>query len=200
MNFKKLAENRYSTKQYDTTKKVSEKLIQELKEILILSPSSVNSQPWKFTFVSNEKTKNKLSKVSFHNESKIQEASHLVVFSVIDNLNVFEKQIEKSLPKEKIKLLKSHVATLSEEEVKLWLSKQVYISLGFFLSACASLNIDSTAMEGIETDKYAAILNIQDHKPLFAVCIGYRNTNDLNQPSKNPKSRLDMIDLIEDVL
>ena len=55
-------------------------------------------------------------------------------------------------------------------------------------------------MEGIEGDKYATILETQDYKPLFAVCIGYRDVNDLNQPSKNPKSRLNIADLIEDVL
>ena len=74
---------------------------------------------------------------------------------------------------------------MTNEETRIWLSKQVYISLGFFLSACASLGIDSTPMEGIEPDAYMDILALKGYRPLFAVCIGYRDANDFNQPSKN---------------
>lgn len=199
-NFKKLAASRYSTKQYDPTKKISAEKIQELKQILRMSPSSLNTQPWKFTFIANEALKNKLSKVSFHNESKIQEASHLVVFSAIDDLSILHNQINRCLPEEKIALFNSFIETMTVETTKTWLSKQLYISLGFFLSACASLGIDSTPMEGIEPDAYKELLSLKGYQPLFAVCIGYRDKNDFNQPSKLPKSRLPLTDIIEDIL
>lgn len=200
MNFKKLAENRYSTKKYDSTKEISDDVIQELKEILVLCPSSVNCQPWKFTFISNKKIKSKLSKVSFHNESKIQEASHIVVFSVIDDLKLLNYHINNTLNEEKSELFKKHTAALNENEIKTWLSHQVYISLGYFLSACASMNIDSTAMEGIESDQYANILGLDDFKPLFAVCLGYHHKDDYNHPSKNAKSRLPLDEVIDTIL
>lgn len=88
---------------------------------------------------------------------------------------------------------------MTNEETRIWLSKQVYISLGFFLSACASLGIDSTPMEGIEPDAYMDILALKGYRPLFAVCIGYRDANDFNQPSKTPKSRLPLAAIIEDI-
>ena len=47
-------EQRYTTKKYDVSKKIENQKIEELKEILRLSPSSINSQPWKFTFVSDK--------------------------------------------------------------------------------------------------------------------------------------------------
>lgn len=56
MNFIELAQSRYTTKTY-SSKKINENLITELKEILRLSPSSINSQPWRFVFVSDEKNK-----------------------------------------------------------------------------------------------------------------------------------------------
>ena len=59
MNFLDLAKPRYATKKYDTAKQISKEQIEELKEILRLSPSSINSQPWKFTFVTDEAVKKK---------------------------------------------------------------------------------------------------------------------------------------------
>ena len=77
------------------------------------------------------------------------------------------------------------------------MAHQVYLSLGFFLAACASMDIDSTPMEGIDIDGYTKILDESGYKPLFAVAIGYRNPEDSNQPSITPKSRLNIDRVIE---
>ncbi len=86
-----------------------------------------------------------------------------------------------------------------ESEIKSWLSCQVYLSLGFFLSACASMGIDSTPMEGIQTEAYDRILQQDGYKTLFAVAIGYRDKEDANQPSITPKFRLDMENVIRTI-
>lgn len=54
MNFLALAQERYTTKKYRRDKKVSGEQIEQLKEILRLSPSSIDSQPWKFLFITDE--------------------------------------------------------------------------------------------------------------------------------------------------
>ena len=90
MEFLETVKNRYTTKKYDNEQKVSPASIQQLKEILQLSPSSINSQPWKFVFVEDEALKSKLAAVSFFNEGKINQASHLVVFTAADNIETFE--------------------------------------------------------------------------------------------------------------
>lgn len=199
MDFLYIAKNRYTTKKYDPSKKIPADDIQKLKEILQFSPSSINSQPWKFTFISDEKLKNKLAEVSYFNEHKIKNASHLVVFNVIDNIRKFEKQIQDNLPEASVAYYKQNVKSGSEEDVKSWLAHQVYLSLGYFLSACASMGIDSTPMEGVDIEKYEQILQSKDYKPLFAVAIGYRNPQDENQPSITPKSRLKFDDVIESI-
>ena len=86
--------------------------------------------------------------------------------------------------------------TRGVEAVKNWLSKQVYISLGYFLTACASMGIDSTPMEGIDNQEYNKILNLNQYHTLFAVAIGYRNPEDANQPSIKPKNRLPLEKII----
>ncbi|CEN34359.1 NAD(P)H-dependent oxidoreductase [Capnocytophaga cynodegmi] len=195
MNFLDLAKNRYTTKIYQN-KKISEEKINDLKEILRLAPSSINSQPWRFIFVSDENKKQELAKVSFFNESKINNASHLVVFLGFDDLEKFESQIRKCLPEGQINYYLQNVKPKGEEVTKKWLHRQVYISLGYFLSACASMGIDSTPMEGIQMEKYDEILQQDGYKTLFAVAIGYRDSNDSNQPDKNPKSRLPLEEVI----
>lgn len=191
MNFRDLANSRYTTKKYDPTKKIPEEQIRQLKEILSLSPSSINSQPWKFTIVSDATVKSELAAASLFNAPKINDASHLVVFSAIDDLEVFEKQITTHLPEGAVGYYKQFLKPLPEHEVKSWLQHQVYLSLGFFLSACASMGIDSTPMEGIQTEAYTRILNQEGYKTLFAVAIGYRDPEDANQPAFRPKSRID---------
>jgi oxygen-insensitive NAD(P)H nitroreductase len=83
MNFLELATTRYTTKSYQD-KRIEKKTIEALKEILRLSPSSINSQPWQFLFVSDEKLKNEsLAKLSLMNEQRVKQASHLVIFRVM---------------------------------------------------------------------------------------------------------------------
>ncbi|MCD0472614.1 MULTISPECIES: nitroreductase family protein [unclassified Flavobacterium] len=197
MSFLNLAKSRYTTKKYNSNEKITDDKIQQLKEILHLSPSSINSQPWKFTFVSDEKIKSKLAAVSYFNEQKINEASHLVVFSAIDDIGKFETQIHQNLPEGAVGYYNQFIKTGSETAIKSWLQHQVYLSLGFFLSACANMEIDSTPMEGIKNDEYKSILKLENYKPLFAVAIGYRNPEDGNQPAVKPKERLQMESVIE---
>jgi nitroreductase/dihydropteridine reductase len=199
MTFLDLANSRYTTKKYNSIVKISEEKIEQLKEIVRLSPSSINSQPWKFSFVSDKIIKQKLASVSYFNEQKINEASHLVVFSSIDDLEAFEEQIRLNLPEGAVGYYNQFVKSQSEMEIKSWLQHQVYLSLGFFLSACASMEIDSTPMEGIQSAAYREILNLDGYKPLFAVAIGARDDQDANQPSVKAKSRLSLVTIIQSI-
>lgn len=197
MKFINLSKSRYTTKKYNPSKKISDNEIEELKEILRLSPSSINSQPWKFIFVSNEEIKNQLAEVSYFNEQKIKDASHLVVFCAIDDIQSFENQINKNLPEGAVGYYNQFIKPLSEQEIKSWLKHQVYLSLGYFLSACASMSIDSTPMEGIKSNEYNTILDLKNYTTLFAVAIGYREQNDPNQPKIKNKSRLQMEEIVK---
>ncbi len=199
MNFLNIVENRYTTKAYDATKSIPATKIEDLKKILNLSPSSINSQPWKFTIVSRGKVKDALAEQSLFNEARVKDASHLIVFSVVNNIAFFENQINANLPQGALGYYKQFVKPLGESQIKNWFAHQVYLSLGVFLSACASMEIDSTAMEGIKLDEYAKILKLENHTPLFAVAIGYRDKNDSNQPTVNPKSRLNIETVIQTI-
>lgn len=190
MNYLDLMKKRYTTKKYNPNYKVDAESIENLKEILNLSPSSINSQPWTFIFVDNEDLKNELAEASFFNNEKVKNCSHLVIFNAIDDLNYFEEQISTHLPEGAVNYYKNFLKPKPEHEIKAWLQHQVYISLGIFLTACASLDIDATPMEGIDFEKYTEILKLENHKTIFAVCIGKRDDEDSNQPKITPKRRI----------
>lgn len=199
MSFIQSMQERYTTKKYDPTKKISLEHIEELKEILRLSPSSINSQPWKFTFVSNQETRNKLAKVSWHNTSKVEDCDTVIVFSRINNIELFEKQIEETLHPGAINYYKEFLKPQPEEQIKSWFDRQVYLALGVLLSACAEMKIDSTPMEGIEPEEYDKILGLENYQTIVAVAVGYRDVEDKNQPSVKAKSRRPLDEVVKAV-
>ncbi len=196
MDVKSAMQWRYSTKVYDIDKKIDSAKIEELKEVLRLCPSSVNSQPWRFTFVRDSVVRHKLSEVSYFNSEKIRDCNLLVVFSRIDDIEKQERWMKDNLPEGSNTYYENFVKKGTPEQIKAWFSNQLYISLGVFLEACAQMEIDSTPMEGLDGDKYDEILNLSGYHTMFAVAIGYRSKDDYNQPDKVEKSRREANNMI----
>ncbi|WP_080778029.1 nitroreductase family protein [Chryseobacterium phocaeense] len=190
MNFLEHMKKRYTVKKYNPQGKISAEQIAELKEILSLSPSSINSQPWNFIFVNKPELKEQLAEASYFNKEKVLDSSHVIVFQVLKNPADFEKQIEENLPEGSVNYYRTMVKPNGEAAIRSWMGHQVYLSLGVLLSACAAMGIDSTPMEGIEPEKYDAILKNNSYETLFAVAIGKRAETDSNHPATTPKRRL----------
>jgi len=199
MDILELMKKRYSAKKYNADKVIPQEKIEALKEVLFLTPSSINIQPWKFTFVENPEIKAKLASVSMHNTEKINQAKLLVVFSVADDLDAFQKIVDTELPEARRNWYNQIKASKPEADLKIWFSQQVYIALGVGLTASIALGLDSTAMEGIESDKYQSILNMPAYKPLFAMAVGYGSEDDFNRIEVTPKSRRQQENIIESI-
>jgi nitroreductase/dihydropteridine reductase len=199
MNILQLIQKRYTAKKYNAEKTIPQEKIEDLKEILRLTPSSINIQPWKFTFVQNPEIKARLASVSMHNGEKINQAQLLIVFSVADDLDAFQKVVDNELGEARSNWYNQIKTSMPEADLKIWLSKQVYIALGVGLTASMALGLDSTAMEGIEADKYKTILNMAAYKPLFAMAVGYASEEDSNRIEVTPKSRRLLENVIETI-
>ncbi|WP_294311223.1 nitroreductase family protein [uncultured Chryseobacterium sp.] len=197
MSFLEKMKSRYTVKKYNPYGTLSDETVQQLKDILQLSPSSINSQPWNFIFV-NESSENreKLADASYWNKEKIDNSNLLIVFQVLKKPEDFEKQIEGYLPEGSVNYYKNFVKSRGEAFIKSWMAHQVYLSLGVLLSACAEMGLDSTPMEGIENDKYDEIISNDKYQTLFAVTIGTRSEEDSNQPAVTPKKRLERGEVI----
>lgn len=159
---------RYATKKFDSTKKLSDEQLEKVTESLRLSASSYGLQPWKFVIVKNPETREKLKSVAW-NQSQITDASHLFVLCIRKDINAsyvdyFIKSVSETrgITEESLKgysdMMKGTIAPLTSEQVNVWSSRQLYISLGTALASAAFYEIDACPMEGFDPEKYNEIL------------------------------------------
>lgn len=199
---------RYAVKKFDATRTIATPLWQQLEEALILSPSSYGLQPWKFFVVTNPAVRAKLKEVSW-NQAQITDASHLVVFSVKKGITAAEaerwvKRIAevRGVPVESLDGMKGMMAgsisRQTTEQIDAWMSRQVYIALGFFLATAAILGVDACPMEGFENEKYDEILGIKarGYGSVVLAAAGYRADDPY---AKAAKARYPKHEVIEHV-
>ena len=181
---------RYAVKKFDPSRQVPDAQWKALEEALVLSPSSLGLQPWKFFVVESPALRAQLRTVSW-NQSQITDASRLVVFAAKKNLGPADAerfialiaQVRKvppeSLASYKAMMLGS-MEKRSPEGLRTWIEKQAYISLGVFLTAAAVLGVDACPMEGLDPAEYDRILGLTEkgYGTLFAAAAGYRAADD----------------------
>ena len=205
-----VAKQRYTAKAYDSNRKIDPKLLLQAKALLRYCPSSVNSQPWYFVWLSSDAIKQKVTAVNggvyVYNNPSILASSHTVIFCRRSSLDA--SYLEQLLAQEemdgrfeanpamksKTQLVRQTFIDLHREkhqDLEQWMEKQLYINLGQFLLGVAALGIDATAMEGIDTQAVDDVLNLteQGYTSILAVTLGYHHSeNDIN--ARLPKSRL----------
>lgn len=118
---------------------------------------------------------------------------------MLKNSEHFEIRMHKYLNEVGVNFYNTLVKPHGEESIESWMTHQVYLALGVFLSACADMEIDSTPMEGIQPDQYDAIINNPDYESVFAVAIGEKSDTDNNQLTITPKRRLDSEKIIVEI-
>lgn len=184
---------RYSTKTFDTTKKVSDSDIAELKESLRLSASAFGQQPYRFVCISSQELKDRLRPASW-NQPSVEQCSHLFVFCLHRNFG--QEQIDqyadlmaeiRNTDAERIERYKAYLggylSKLNPEQTLAWGARQSFIAMGSLLTACALMRIDSCPLEGIEPEKYDQILGLEELglTTIAAVAVGYRAEDDAQQ-------------------
>jgi nitroreductase len=178
MEFKEIVMKRYATKKFDG-RKISEKLLGELMDVIRHAPSSMNIQPWKIKVVSDEKTKKYLYPAS-NNQQQIITCSHLLIFCANTDVNGIIDKIEKDmissgvLNTDYIKSMRSSVNKMNDQQLLAWTQRQLYIALGNAVNGAKSLGFDSCPMEGFDPQAYSRILKLPKNIVPTALCpIGY---------------------------
>ena len=190
MSFLQKMQSRYTVKKYNPAGKIDSSVIEQLKEILRLSPSSINSQPWKFTFVTDSEAKAQLAEASLFNKEKVLNSQCVIVFQSLKKVEDFEKQAAENLPEGQRNYFLNFLKPKGDAAIQSWMANQVYISLGVLMSACGQMGIGCTPMEGIDAGGYDTYLHNETYRTLFAVCIGEGAEDDTNRLEAKPKSRL----------
>ncbi|HEY3755624.1 MAG TPA: NAD(P)H-dependent oxidoreductase [Opitutaceae bacterium] len=182
---------RYATKRFDREKKIPDELWGALEQALVLAPSSMGIQPWKFIVLRDDAIREKLLEASW-GQKQVVDCSHLVVFALRKNIDIgyIERYMQRILEVRggRIEALAGYQKMIAEntrqaqEEGRLeqWMSHQVYIALGQFMTAAALVGVDTCPMEGLEPDKYDEILGLKahDYTTLCACPAGYRAPGD----------------------
>ena len=177
---------RYATKRYDSSRKISDKDWQTLQDSLQLAPSSMGLQPYKFIVVEDPEIRAKLREAGY-DQPAITDASHFVVLAykttfderdAADFIDLVAKtrNIQRdTLGDFEAKINYSTRKASDEGYLEVWNSRQVYVALGFLLQTAALLGIDSTPMEGIESEKFNQILGLDGFSAVAAAALGYRD-------------------------
>jgi nitroreductase len=194
---------RYATKKFDTTKLVSEEKLAVLKEAFTLTATSYGLQPVKMMVVSNKTIQQKLVEHSF-NQEQVAQASHVLVIcreNTIDEAFIRECfENEKDIRGTSDALLDGFRSYLindfsnkSDDDIKLWATKQAYIILGNLLTVCAVEKIDACPMEGFIPERYDELLGLKSKKlsSVLVLPIGYRAEDDMFSTFKKVRKPLE---------
>ncbi len=213
MNIQEILNWRYTTKSFNPEQKISAENEDNIKALLRMSPSSINSQPWHFILTSTESGKARLAKGTAgffaFNEAKVLNASHVVLFCAKTDISddylmqITEKEdADGRFAKEAFKnqnfgakQLFTNIHKYDLKDAQHWMEKQVYLNIGNFLLGVAALGIDAVPMEGIDLKALDEEFGLRDkgYTAVVMVGLGYRSKDDFN--AALPKSRLKESDI-----
>jgi len=204
---------RHSTKKYDAGKKIPQEDLDVLFEAMRLSASSINSQPWKFVVIESDAAKERMSKTFAqkhqYNQPHVFDCSQIILFAYNPcyTRDDFAKVVDKGIADKRIKPQDREsafaiftFAELNTDETgntSSWTKAQTYLALGNTLHTLARLKIDSTPMEGIDTDlvNEAFKKELDGYRCDVALAIGYHHPQE-DHNSKLPKSRHHLDDIL----
>jgi nitroreductase len=200
---------RYAVKKFDPTKKIPAATWAALEEALVLSPSSYGLQPWKFFVVTDPAIRQQLLPHSW-GQKQIVDASHLVVFAVKASVGepeaaklVAATSERRGVPAANLegykKMMVSSLTSKPAEAVRAWMTQQVYIAHGVFLTACAMLGVDACPMEGFVPEQYDEVLGLpaKGYHSVVLATAGYRAEDDAY--AKAAKVRYPLSEMIETI-
>jgi nitroreductase len=182
---------RYATKKFDPAKKIPDDVWNALEQSLVLAPSSIGLQPWKFFVVTDAAVKTQLMGASYR-QSQVADCSHFVALSArrdIDAQHV-ERHIGRmaevtgvtteSLAKFRTMTMRNLDKARAAGTLDVWQEHQIYIALGQFMVSAALAGVDTCPMEGIEPEKYDEILGLagSSYSTVVACAAGYRLPED----------------------
>lgn len=200
---------RYSTKQFDPSRRISAADWDVIEQTMVLTPSSFGLQPWKFLVVDDAGTRAALQPESW-NQTQVTEASHFVVFCARTDLE--EADIDtwisclaaaQGRDAESLAQLRGMIAGFTSAKTQAqrheWNVRQVYIALGQLMACAAMLGIDACPMEGINPVAYDRLLGLETsgYATVVACALGYRAETD--KYAATPKARFDRSAVISHV-
>ena len=203
---------RHATKEYNPSRKISDEDFHFILEAGRLSPSSLGSEPWKFLVIQDPTVREKMMEVAPGAVEKLKTASHFVIIVSRNDVRYNSEYLKDHMknvqyfPEDMLDMITEQYKRFQEGKnildndrtINDWASKQTYIALGNMLTAAAMIGIDSTPMEGFQSEKLDALLEEEGllENGAYSVSVlaafGYRK-----EEPKRPKTRKSIEDVVE---
>lgn len=151
---------RHAVKAFDPTQKVEQHKINQIVEAARLAPTSSGLQGFKVIVISNQATKEQLTKGAL-NPHCMQQCSHVIVFAAWDSYTperidrMYDLTTDqRGLPRGRFSSytdkLKQRYGKQSKQQHFQHLARQTYIAMGFALAQAAALKVDTCPIEGFD--------------------------------------------------
>lgn len=196
---------RYATKKFDPQQKLSSAETDMLEEALRLAPNSFGFQLWKFYRIDDPAVRAAMKEAGY-GQTQITDASHIYalaskvtpteqdVTDFIESIKTTRGVTDESLAGYK-QALEGAIIGKPAGDVAAWTARQVYIALGFILSAAAQHHIDACPMEGFDSAKVSEIIGAtKEGYAVQVLCpVGHRAADDkyaIEKKVRYPKERI----------
>jgi len=182
MEFKQLAVERYSSRNY-SDKKIDDGTIQLLKDIIRNSPSALNIQPWKIKIVSDNDLKEKLAPHIFGGRTQVPTCSHMLILCANSDWDAhiklnLENMRKAKVPEESINYylmaLEGMFGQISNDQRIVESQKNVYLAAASAIFGAKSLGMDSCVIQGFDGGAISQILKLTPELiPTLIITLGY---------------------------
>ncbi len=209
-----LQHQRYATKKFDPTRRISDEDWAALVEVGRLAPSSLGFEPWKMLLLNNEEMKQDLKSMAWGAVSMLDGASHFVIYLARKGVNYETPYIEKLMQEVRHRsydpqsAYAHRIKSFQESDFKLnderslfdWASKQTYIQMANMMNAAVLMGIDSCPIEGFDKAKVEAyleekgVLDTSEFGVSVMCAFGYRNEEIKPKIRWNTESIYEVID------
>ena len=193
-----LQHQRYATKKFDPTRRISDEDWAALVEVGRLAPSSLGFEPWKMLLLNNEGMKQDLKSMAWGAVSMLDGASHFVIYLARKGVNYETPYIEKLMQEvrhrsydpdsayaHRIKSFQESDAQLNDERSLFdWASKQTY--------SCPIEGYDKAKVEAYLEEK--GVLDTSEFGVSVMCAFGYRDEDIKPKVRWNTESIYEVID------
>lgn len=208
MDIVQIARRRHTVKAFDRTRRIPAGIVDRIRELLRLAPSSVNSQPWHFVVAATDEGKERIARAADagyqYNAPKIRDASHVIVLATrVEPVGAHQDAVLAQEARDgrfvndaaraaqhNSRLSYTNLHRFERKDAQHWFEKQTYLALGTLLLGAAALDVDATPMEGFDAAVLDRELGLREQgfTSTVIVSLGYGGSDDFN--AKLPKSRL----------
>ncbi|NBQ84786.1 MAG: nitroreductase family protein [Methylophilaceae bacterium] len=176
MNVKTAIQTRRSIKAYDPTHKMTQREIDELMSLAMLSPTAFNIQHWRFVLVQDPALRKEIQAVSW-NQAQVTEASLLIV--LVADVQAWAKEPERywrDAPKPVqdflVPAIKQYYTDRPQAQRDETMRSCGMAAMTLMLAA-KEMGYDTCPMDGFDFDAVAKLLNLPaDHIPTMFVTVG----------------------------